>query len=73
MLKRDQYYDRLLVVNGIPLTILALQAYPSYTATERYVPRLDPTAWPPRNCATMLSGTVLAADARGSTARLRVG
>ena len=37
MLKRDQYYDRLLVVNGIPLTILALQAYPSYTATERFV------------------------------------
>jgi len=43
MLKRDQYYDRLLVVNGIPLTILALQAYPSYTATESL--RIVPPPW----------------------------
>ena len=45
MPNKDIHFDRNLVVNGIPLTILAYSAYPSYTANESSSLRIVPPPW----------------------------
>ena len=41
---KDLHFDRNLVVNGIPLTILAYSAYPAYSANESSL-RIVPPPW----------------------------